>query len=204
MGVAIANRLRAKPRPSQSFRACHLAANVLRRPGDKISELLRSSGVHGSNSQPLHVQSVESLRRVCVTIVFPAGMVAGVWSEWYLCLPITSGGYRRENFAGWRKEDGMAGLDHGQMHPKEVEDPRIAVRNSRYGMVLFLVYLAFYGGFVGLNAFYPGQMEATPAFGLNLAILYGFALIVAAMVLALLYSWLCRAVGAAANGNGGP
>lgn len=86
----------------------------------------------------------------------------------------------------------MAGLDHGPLHAKEIEDPRIAARNARYGMGLFLVYLAFYGGFVGLNAFAPAQMESTPAFGLNLAILYGFGLIVAAMVLALVYSWLCR------------
>lgn len=87
----------------------------------------------------------------------------------------------------------MAGLDHGPAHPKEVEDPLIAARNSRYGMTLFLIYLAFYGGFVGLNAFRPDVMDLTPAWGLNLAILYGMALIVAAMVLALIYSWLCRA-----------
>jgi uncharacterized membrane protein (DUF485 family) len=87
----------------------------------------------------------------------------------------------------------MAGLDHGSTHPKEIEDPLIAARNARYGMVLFLIYLAFYGGFVVLNTFAPQQMETTPAFGVNLAILYGFGLIVVAMVLALLYSWMCRA-----------
>lgn len=86
----------------------------------------------------------------------------------------------------------MAGLDHGPAHPKEIEDPRIASRNARYGMILFVVYLVFYGGFVGLSAFAPAQMETTPALGLNLAILYGFGLIVAAMLLALVYSWLCR------------
>ena len=96
----------------------------------------------------------------------------------------------------------MAGLDHGSLHPREVEDPRIAARNARYGMVLFLVYLAFYGGFVGLNAFFPAKMEETPALGLNLAVLYGFALIIAAMVLALLYSWLCRGGSSAATGGG--
>ena len=64
-------------------------------------------------------------------------------------------------------------------------------------MVLFLIYLAFYGGFVALNAFAPERMETTPAFGINLAILYGFGLIVVAMVLALIYSWLCRAMPAA-------
>jgi uncharacterized membrane protein (DUF485 family) len=86
----------------------------------------------------------------------------------------------------------MAGLDHGPAYPKEIEDPKIAARTARYGMVLFLIYLAFYGGFVGLNAFSPIQMESTPALGLNLAILYGFALIIAAMVLSLVYTWQCR------------
>ena len=86
----------------------------------------------------------------------------------------------------------MAGFDHGSMHPKEVEDPVISARNARYGMRLFLIYLAIYAGFVGLNAFRPDVMEWTPAWGLNLAVLYGLALIVIAMVLALVYTWLCR------------
>ncbi len=86
----------------------------------------------------------------------------------------------------------MAGLDHAIEHPKEVEDPLIAARNARYGMVMFLFYLAIYGGFVGLNACRPDLMEATPAWGLNLAVLYGLALIVIAMLLALVYCWLCR------------
>ncbi len=86
----------------------------------------------------------------------------------------------------------MAGFDHGTEHPKEVEDPLIAARNARYGMVLFLFYLAIYSGFVGLNAFRRDVMEWTPAWGLNLAILYGLALIVIAMALALVYCWLCR------------
>lgn len=86
----------------------------------------------------------------------------------------------------------MAGFDHGATHPKEVEDPQVAARNAKYGMVLFLFYLAIYAGFVGLNAFRPDIMEMSPALGLNLAVLYGFALIVIAMVLALIYCWLCR------------
>lgn len=65
-------------------------------------------------------------------------------------------------------------------------------RNSRIGLSLFAVYLLFYGGFVGLNAFSPETMEMTPVAGVNLAILYGFALIVVAFVLALLYGALCR------------
>lgn len=86
----------------------------------------------------------------------------------------------------------MAGLDHGIEHPKEVEDPHLSARNARYGMVLFLAYLAIYAGFVGLNAIRPDLMELTPAWGLNLAVIYGLALIVIAMLLALVYCWLCR------------
>jgi uncharacterized membrane protein (DUF485 family) len=65
-------------------------------------------------------------------------------------------------------------------------------RNARIGMVLFGVYLLLYGGFVLINAFSPATMELTPIPGVNLAILYGFGLIVAALLLALLYGWLCR------------
>lgn len=68
----------------------------------------------------------------------------------------------------------------------------MASRNARIGLALFAIYLAFYGGFVGLNAFSPATMESTPIAGVNLAILYGFALIVAAFVLALLYGAMCR------------
>ena len=65
-------------------------------------------------------------------------------------------------------------------------------RNARIGLILFSVYLLLYGGFVLLNAFSPDTMETTPLAGINLAILYGFGLIVAAWILALVYGWLCR------------
>ncbi len=65
-------------------------------------------------------------------------------------------------------------------------------RNARVGLVLFIIYLLFYGGFVFLNAFAADVMEMTPIAGVNLAILYGFALIVAAFVLALVYGFLCK------------
>ncbi|MCA9233035.1 MAG: DUF485 domain-containing protein [Planctomycetales bacterium] len=64
-------------------------------------------------------------------------------------------------------------------------------RNTRIGMVLFTIYLLFYGGFVLLNTFSPSTMEATPVAGINVAILYGFGLIIVAFMLALLYGLLC-------------
>ncbi len=64
-------------------------------------------------------------------------------------------------------------------------------RNARIGFALFIVYLLLYGGFVFLNAFAADVMETTPIAGVNLAILYGFGLIIVALLLALLYGFLC-------------
>lgn len=68
----------------------------------------------------------------------------------------------------------------------------VRTRNSAIGLVLFFVYLVFYGGFVLLNAFAADLMEKTPVAGLNLAILYGFFLIAFAIVLSFIYGAVCR------------
>jgi uncharacterized membrane protein (DUF485 family) len=70
---------------------------------------------------------------------------------------------------------------------------------GKLGLVLFAIYLLLYGGFVVLNAFFPESMEYTPLAGVNLAIWYGFALIVAALGLALIYGWF----GSSHDGKGG-
>jgi uncharacterized membrane protein (DUF485 family) len=67
--------------------------------------------------------------------------------------------------------------------------------NARLGLWLFLVYVILYGGFMGLAAFAPQVMAKKPFGGVNLAILYGLGLIVAAFVLALVYAVLCRREG---------
>jgi len=67
-------------------------------------------------------------------------------------------------------------------------------RNTRLGLALFAVYLVFYGGFVLLAAFSPDSLAVLPLAGVNLAIWYGFGLIVVAFVLALVYGWACRHV----------
>jgi uncharacterized membrane protein (DUF485 family) len=65
-------------------------------------------------------------------------------------------------------------------------------KHSRFGLILFFIYLVFYGGFVLLNAFAPQVMEIKPVAGVNLAILYGFGLILAAFVLAVIYGVVSR------------
>ena len=64
--------------------------------------------------------------------------------------------------------------------------------NTRLGMILFVIYLLMYLGFVLINAFAPDVMDTITVAGLNLAIVYGFALIAVALVLALVYGLLCR------------
>jgi len=71
--------------------------------------------------------------------------------------------------------------------------------NARVGLVLFVIYLVFYGGFVLLSAFAPEMMETTPVAGVNLAILYGFGLIVAALLLAVVYGLMCKTEKASAS-----
>jgi len=64
--------------------------------------------------------------------------------------------------------------------------------NARYGLWLFLIYVLLYGGFMALNAFAPQVMSKPALGGVNVAILYGLGLIVAAFLLALVYTLLCR------------
>jgi uncharacterized membrane protein (DUF485 family) len=64
--------------------------------------------------------------------------------------------------------------------------------NTRFGLVLFAIYLVLYLGFVMINAFAADVMERVVLAGLNLAIVYGFGLILVAVLLALVYGLGCR------------
>jgi len=86
----------------------------------------------------------------------------------------------------------VSGFDHPPVRSAEQESPQTAARNARYGMILFVAYLLLYAGFMLLNAFQPAVMDAIPFAGINLAIVYGFGLIGAALLLALVYGWICR------------
>lgn len=62
---------------------------------------------------------------------------------------------------------------------------------QRLGAWMFLLYAAIYGVFVMINVTSPLAMEKTIIFGLNLAVVYGFGLIIFALVLALIYNHAC-------------
>src|SRR5688572_16475588 len=94
------------------------------------------------------------------------------------------------------------------MHPKHEPDPSIfaepaedashdtlqkkAAHSARHGLWLCLLYIVLYGGFIALATFRHDLMVRTPLGGINLAILYGMTLIGAALLLALVYMYLCR------------
>lgn len=86
----------------------------------------------------------------------------------------------------------MAGLDFKAPEIREQEDAAVVAHNTRIGLILFAVYVALYAGFMALSAFRPAAMSKPFLGGANLAVVYGFALIVAALVLALLYMRICR------------
>ena len=65
-------------------------------------------------------------------------------------------------------------------------------RKSRIGIRMTALYSLVYSGFVALSVFVPDLMGARAVFGLNLAVTYGLALIVVAIIFALVYSHLCR------------
>lgn len=86
----------------------------------------------------------------------------------------------------------MASLDFKAPVVKEQEDEAVVAHNTRMGVWLFLVYVLFYGGFVALSAFNYELMAQPFIAGVSLAIVYGFSLILAALILAIIYMTICR------------
>ncbi len=62
---------------------------------------------------------------------------------------------------------------------------------ARLGVRMFILYTAIYAGFVVVNVISPLSMEKIVFFGLNLAVVYGFGLIIFALILALIYNSMC-------------
>ena len=76
--------------------------------------------------------------------------------------------------------------------PSQEDRGGVWAYNARVGLILFFVYLALYAGFIAMSAFGKEVMAKPSLGGVNVAVLYGFLLIAAAFLLALLYMALCR------------
>lgn len=62
---------------------------------------------------------------------------------------------------------------------------------TKVGLILFFVYCLIYSGFVCINTLNPSLMGIKVIFGLNLACVYGFGLIVLAIIMGTIYNAMC-------------
>lgn len=62
----------------------------------------------------------------------------------------------------------------------------------RLGIRMFIFYALFYASFVAVNLLFPSAMGVVIVLGLNLATVFGFTLIIVALIEALIYDGLCR------------
>ena len=83
------------------------------------------------------------------------------------------------------------------------DHPEIARRNATIGLILFAVYFVFYAGFILITSFAFERMKTSVFEGVNLAVVYGFGLIIGAIVLAILYIFLCRGTEPGSSREGG-
>ncbi|MFO7977690.1 MAG: DUF485 domain-containing protein [Bacteroidales bacterium] len=78
---------------------------------------------------------------------------------------------------------------HEPVSPQQ--EDKAADRKSRLGLKLFFIYAFIYAGFVFIGVTKPSLMGVNVIFGLNLAIVYGFGLIIIAIVMGFLYHLAC-------------
>lgn len=75
--------------------------------------------------------------------------------------------------------------------PQEAGVDHATDYKSALGVKLFIVYAIIYAGFVSIGLFSIESYEIILFAGLNLAVVYGFGLIIFALALALVYDRMC-------------
>jgi len=83
-------------------------------------------------------------------------------------------------------------MDHGPAVELGVD--HAAKRKTRLGIWLFISYTIVYGVFVAIGVANYEAMSNLVFGHLNLAVAYGFGLIVLAIVLGLIYNWRCTKI----------
>ena len=79
---------------------------------------------------------------------------------------------------------------HENVKSTVVESEELIAYKTKLGVRMFILYGSIYAGFVLINTFNP-KLMGIDILGLNLAILYGFFLIISALILAIFYNRLC-------------
>ena len=80
-------------------------------------------------------------------------------------------------------------MDHGPAVPMG-EDKASEIK-SKIGIRMVIIYGIIYFGFILINTLSPQLMETKIIFGVNLAVVYGFSLILLAIILGLFYNDFC-------------
>ncbi|MBU1107735.1 MAG: DUF485 domain-containing protein [Candidatus Riflebacteria bacterium] len=71
------------------------------------------------------------------------------------------------------------------------KDPAATFKTA-LGVKMFIGYALVYAAFIGINVVSPLSMETEVFMGLNLAVAYGFGLIILALVMAVIYNQTCN------------
>jgi uncharacterized membrane protein (DUF485 family) len=80
-------------------------------------------------------------------------------------------------------------MHHGPAAKLEVD--KAAAKKAKLGVILFLCYAAIYAGFVAIGLLDPDLLAKQVIGKQNLAIVYGFGLIILAMVMGFIYNLVC-------------
>lgn len=87
---------------------------------------------------------------------------------------------------------------------KETGIDHASAKKSRLGVILFLVYTFIYFGFVIIGVFFPDIMGINVLGGQNIAVIYGFGLILLAIVMGFVYNLVCSRYEDEMNGGEKP
>jgi len=74
-------------------------------------------------------------------------------------------------------------------------------KKTRLGVILFIIYTLIYAGFVVIGLTKPELMGVEVIGGQNLAIIYGFGLIILAIVMGFVYNYFCTTMENKMNKN---
>ena len=83
-------------------------------------------------------------------------------------------------------------MDHGPAVELGVD--HAAKRKTRLGIWMFVFYTIVYGVFVAIGVANYEAMSIIVIADLNLAVTYGFGLIVLAIIMGLIYNWRCTKI----------
>ncbi|MBE0646619.1 MAG: DUF485 domain-containing protein [Bacteroidales bacterium] len=72
-----------------------------------------------------------------------------------------------------------------------VEKDHAIAKKTKLGVILFFVYTFIYAGFVVIGLTDPELMGLEVIGGQNLAIVYGFGLILLAIIMGFIYNYFC-------------